>query len=116
MKGCLDTAMDASYHRLGEMDVRFDDDDLDRLETDSKFTAGCPAGVVKAFRRVMQYVRAASDERDLRAWPGLRFEKLEGKRLGQYSMRLNDQFRLIIELAGQSPKKVVVVCEIDDYH
>ena len=97
------------------MDVRFDDADLDRLETDPSFTAGRSAAIVKRFRRVMQHIRAALDERDLRAWPGLRFEKLEGKRLGQYSMRLNDQFRLIVELEGESPK-VVIVCGIEDYH
>ncbi len=98
------------------MDVRFNDDDLDRLETDSSFTAGRSAAVVRAFRKVMQHIRAAPDERDLRAWRGLRFEKLEGKRQRQYSMRLNDQYRLIVELEGESPKKVVVICGIEDYH
>src|SRR3989304_1884221 len=91
----------------GDMDVRFDDDDLDRLETDSSFTAGHSAAIVKRYRRVLQHIRAALDERDLRAWPGLRFEQLERKRQGQYSMRLNDQFRLVVQLEGEAPKKVV---------
>lgn len=98
------------------MDVRFRDEELDRLETDGRFTAGHSAGIVKAFRKVLQHIRASFDERDLRAWPGLRFEKLEGSRQGQHSMRLNDQFRLIVELEGTSPKKVVVIIEICDYH
>jgi len=47
------------------MEVRFDDDDdLDRLETDPAFTGGRPPAVVKAFRKVMQFIRAAADERD----------------------------------------------------
>jgi toxin HigB-1 len=47
----------------------------DRLETDGRFTAGHSAAIVKAYRKVMQHIRAADDERDLRAWPGLNFKK-----------------------------------------
>ena len=46
----------------------------------------------------------------------LRFEKLKGKRKHQYSMRLNDQWRLILELDDQVPTKVVVVVAVEDYH
>ncbi len=98
------------------MDVQFARDDLDRLETDSQFTAGFAAAIVKRYRRVVAHIRYSTDEREFRAWPGLRFEKLSGDREGQYSMRLNDQFRLIVELKGESPSKVVVICEITDYH
>jgi proteic killer suppression protein len=98
------------------MEVEFADDDLDRLEVDRRFTAGHDRGVVKAFRKVMQVIRAAPDERDFYALKSLHFEKLQGARAHQRSMRLNDQWRLIVELKGEAPNKTVRVVGIEDYH
>jgi proteic killer suppression protein len=64
----------------------------------------------------MQAIRAAMDERDLVAVRGNRFEKLKGDRSHQYSVRLNDQYRLILEFEGSGQGKVVVVVGIEDYH
>ena len=82
------------------MEVTFDDQSLDRLETDASFSAGFGDAIVKAYRRRMQQIRAASDERTFYARRSLNFEKLKGDRAGQYSMRLNDQWRLIVVLRG----------------
>lgn len=98
------------------MDVEFKDQSLDRLETDAAFSAGFGDSVVKAYRKRMQQIRAASDERPFYAHRSLHFEKLKGSRAGQYSMRLNDQWRLIVELQGEAPRKKVYVVEIVDYH
>ncbi len=98
------------------MDVSFQDPSLDRLETDASFNAGFGDAVVKAFRKRMQQIRAASDERTFYALRSLHFEKLKGGREGQHSMRLNDQWRLIVELQGEAPKKTVHIVEIVDYH
>jgi proteic killer suppression protein len=98
------------------MEVEFADADLDRLEVEIQFTAGFGREIVRGFRKVMQVIRAAPDERDFYRLKGLRFEKLEGARSHQRSFRLNDQWRLIIELAGQSPNKTVRVMGIEDYH
>ena len=46
------------------MEAEFADDKLDRLETDPKYTAGLGEDVVRAFRKAMQVIRAATDERD----------------------------------------------------
>jgi toxin HigB-1 len=64
----------------------------------------------------MQVIRAALDERDFYALKSLRYEKLKGRRGHQHSMRLNDQFRLIVEYEGTGPDKTVVVVGIEDYH
>jgi toxin HigB-1 len=64
----------------------------------------------------MQQIRAASDERTFYASRSVNFERLTRDRAGQYSMRLNDQWRLIIELRGEAPRKIVYVVEITDYH
>jgi proteic killer suppression protein len=98
------------------MDAAFKDESLDRLETDADFNGGFGDAVVKAYRKRMQQIRAAQDERTFYAHRALRFEKLQGAREGQYSMRLNDQWRLIIELRGEAPKKTAYVVEIVDYH
>ena len=57
-----------------------------------------PPEVVDAFFEVMAIIEAASGEHDLYAIKGLRFEKLKGKRKNEHSMRLNDQFRLIVTI------------------
>lgn len=98
------------------MDVEHADSDLERLETDAKFGGKWSQPVAKAFRKKMQVMRAATDERDFYALKSLHFEKLEGPRAHQHSMRLNDQFRLVVELHGEAPTKVVKVISIEDYH
>jgi proteic killer suppression protein len=98
------------------MDVGFDDPDLDRLETDRNCTAGHDASTVKGFRKVMQVIRAAPDERDFYAMKSLHFEKLKGDRSHQQSLRLTKKWRLIVELEGNAPNKVVRIKGIEDYH
>lgn len=98
------------------MDVEFDDEDLDRLEVEARFTAGHSQDVVRAYRRRMQQIRAFSDERDLYALKSLHCEKLKGSREGQHSIRLNLQWRLILEIRGNHPCKVIGIVEIADYH
>lgn len=98
------------------MEVEFADNDLDRLEVDRQFTAGLGRDIVRGYRKVMQIIRDAPDERDFFALRGLRFEKLQGARSHQYSMRLNQQWRLIIEFSGSVPNKKVRVIGIEDYH
>jgi toxin HigB-1 len=98
------------------MEVEFDDDDLDRLEIDAQYTAGHSQEVVRAFRKRMQQIRAFRDERDFMAVRSLNFEKLKGNREGQHSIRLNLQWRLILEIRGVHPCKVIGIIEIVDYH
>jgi toxin HigB-1 len=98
------------------MDVEFENNDLDRLEIDQSFTAGFAPEVVKGFRKAMQIIRAARDSRDIAALRSLNWEKLKGNRSGQYSLRLNKQWRLIVRLRAADASKTVVVIEIVDYH
>ena len=98
------------------MEVEFADDDLDRLEIDPKETLGLAQAVVQGFRRRMQAIRAASDERDLYAMKSLHFEKLQGSRSCQRSMRINKQWRLIVELVEEGRRKKIRVVGIEDYH
>ena len=99
------------------MDVIFaDDDDLDSLEKDESAQTRFADNIVKAFRRRMQQIRDAKDERDLWALRSLNFEKLKGKRIHEHSLRLNDQWRLIVEIEKGNPKNTLRIKGIEDYH
>lgn len=97
------------------MEVEFDDPDLDRLETDPQYGAGLVPGLVKGFRKAMQHIRAAADERDLYASRGFHFERLKG-RGNERSMRLNKQYRLILEIEDGKRGRRARVKKIEDYH
>lgn len=99
------------------MEVEFANSDLDCLETDPNFDSGWSEAVVKAFRRRMQAIRAAVDERAFYAMKSLHFKKLQGDRAHQRSMRLNKQWRLILEIkTGERGQRIAVVVDIEDYH
>ncbi|WP_374012274.1 type II toxin-antitoxin system RelE/ParE family toxin [Pseudoxanthomonas koreensis] len=63
-------------------------------------------------RRKLAYLDAAVDLHDLAVPPGNRLEPLRGNRKGQYSIRINDQFRLCFAWTEKGPTDV----EIVDYH
>jgi proteic killer suppression protein len=98
------------------MEIDFKTQALDKLETDSTFTAGFSKEIVKAYRKRLQAIRAASDERDLYAVKGNRFEKLQGNRCHEHSLRLNDQMRLVVEIIKGNPKNILRIINIEDYH
>jgi proteic killer suppression protein len=93
----------------------FKDENLRRVEIDATADCGRGEAVTKAFRKRMQSIRAALDERDFYAQKSFHFEKLKGGD-GLRSMRLNDQWRLIIEIVGEAPSKTVWSIGIADYH
>ena len=90
--------------------------ELRRLATEEDYLDGYSSAVVKAYRKMLQSIEAATDERDLRALKSHRFEKLKGKRSHQRSVRLKDQYRLILEIDTQGGQRVVHVIDIEDYH
>jgi proteic killer suppression protein len=71
-------------------------------------------GIQRAAELKLDRLEAATSLRDLAALPGNRFEALSGDRKGQYSIRINDQWRICFEWAegDRGPSNV----EIVDYH
>lgn len=98
------------------MQVKFVDSELSRLETDSSYTMGLSQAVVSAFRKRILHIRQAEDERAIRNMKSLHFEKLLGSRSHQHSIRLNEQYRLILEIEEQQTGKVIIIVSIEDYH
>jgi len=98
------------------MKIRYEDARLERLAEDSTFTNGFSKELVNAYRMRIQQIDDAQDERDFYRWKALHFEKLKGDRKGQYSMRLNKQWRLILRLEQDANGKWAAIVEIVDYH
>ncbi len=72
------------------------------------------SGFERSARLKLDRVDAATSLRDLAALPGNRFEALVGDRKGQYSIRVNDQWRICFEWPDRTPGPSNV--EIVDYH
>lgn len=97
------------------MEVVFADATLELIETVDAGATRLPIAVIKSARRKLTLLRAATDDRSLRNWKSLHYEKLRGDREGQRSIRLNDQYRLVFTLSETEPLTVTVV-SIEDYH
>jgi proteic killer suppression protein len=72
------------------------------------------SGFERSARLKLDRVDAATLLRDLAALPGNRFETLVGDRKGQYSIRINDRWRICFEWPNRTPGPSNV--EIVDYH
>ena len=70
------------------------------------------ATIESVARRKLDQLNAAEALSFLRVPPGNRLKALKGDRAGQYSIRVNDQFRLCFVWAAQGPGNV----ELVDYH
>ena len=98
------------------MEVLHNDEDLERLENDPDAKSPHGATILRKFRYYLRLLRDADDERDIRSMVGPKnFYKLDHNRSHQHAMRLNNQWRLILEFKKGNPKTVVVV-QIIDYH
>lgn len=94
----------------------FQKKNIQELFTERKGAHKYPAQVVDAFFRTAAILAAAKDERDLYALKSLHYEKLKGKRQEQRSLRLNDQFRLIVQIKEDREGTYVLIVDIKDYH
>jgi proteic killer suppression protein len=70
------------------------------------------SAILNVATRKLTQLDAAQTLEFLRSPPGNRLEALKGGRTGQYSIRINDQFRLCFRWTAAGPEDV----EIVDYH
>ena len=71
-----------------------------------------PREIWKVVVRKLDMLEAAHEIKDLKSPPGNRLEALKGKMAGRYSIRVNDQYRLIFRFDGGNAVDVAVA----DYH
>lgn len=81
-------------------------------DRNSRATRKLPSDLSRAARRKLLYLHDAAELNDLRVPPGNRLEKLHGDRLGFYSIRINQQWRLVFRWSSGNASDVQIV----DYH
>ncbi|NJM35158.1 MAG: plasmid maintenance system killer protein [Rhodomicrobium sp.] len=99
----------------GDMEIVFVDSALALIESDDAGKTKLPVAVIKSARRKLTLLRSAPDERSLRNWKSLHYEKMKGARDGERSIRLNDQFRMVFKLSDSEPPTAMIL-SIEDYH
>ena len=76
------------------------------------FSKKYPGDIQRIAFRKLRMINRAENINDLRVPPANRLEKMKGNRAGQYSIRINDQWRICFEWYKNETFKV----EIVDYH
>jgi toxin HigB-1 len=99
------TCVIASFRDRGTKDL------FDGRET-KQARKSCPSDLVQVARRKLDQLNQAVVLGDLRAPPSNRLEKLKGEREGQYSIRINDQWRVCFRWTESGAEDVGIV----DYH
>jgi len=79
---------------------------------EGNFSRKLPRAIQAVARRKLRMLSSAYTLDDLRIPPANRLEALKGKRKGQHSIRINDQWRICFVSADGNANKV----EIVDYH
>jgi len=72
----------------------------------------CPQPLWRVAARKLDQLDSVSSLKELRIPPGNQLEALKGERTGQYSVRINDQYRICFIWVDGEPNEV----EIVDYH
>jgi toxin HigB-1 len=93
------------------MIIRFNDAET-RCIFEGQRSMVFPYEIQRAARRKLIYLDEADTLQDLVAPPGNRLERVKGDRAGQYSIRINDQWRICFHWNGKNALDV----EITDYH
>ncbi len=93
------------------MIISFADEETEKIFRGQR-SRQLPMTIQQTARRKLLYLDDAEDLNDLRSPPGNRLEQLHGDRAGQYSIRINDQWRLCFRWETGKAKQV----EIVDYH
>ena len=100
---------------MGRMEVRFAHPILASIESDEPPLDRYPVPVIKSARRRINFLRAATGERDLRNWQSLYYEELIGDREGQQSIHLNETWRLIFCMEENEGHPVITLLEIGNH-
>jgi proteic killer suppression protein len=79
---------------------------------DTRAARSIPRTIWKVANRKLDMINAARDVQDLKVPPGNRLEMLKGDKKGWYSIRINDQYRIVFQWKEGNANDVGIV----DYH
>lgn len=86
----------------------FGNKDTERLWR-REHVASMDSRILRSALRKLRQVGSAESIEDLRVPPGNRLEALKGDRAGQYSIRINDQWRICFRWTAAGPEEVEIV-------
>ena len=98
------------------MEVKFANDDLARICTDEAHEMGLPVAVIKAARRTLLKLEAATYESDLFNVGGLDYKIRRGGDNETRQVRVNRQYRIFFTVSGDGTSAVATVTFIGDPH
>jgi proteic killer suppression protein len=76
------------------------------------FSSKLPQNIQSVAKRKLDMIRMAHNENDLRVPPANKFEKLSGNLQGFYSIRINDQYRIVFKYDNGNAYDLYIT----DYH
>lgn len=85
---------------------------LDELRGKQRFSKE----IIRKYKERVYLLRSISKPEELRPFRSLHFELLKGDRKGQCSLRLNNQFRLIITFIDEKTVQIIMVNEISKHY
>jgi proteic killer suppression protein len=87
-------------------------EDIFNGEDTRKARSTCPNNLWRVARRKLEQLDSVVGKDELKVPPGNRFKELEGQRQGDYSIRINEQYRVCFKWGETGPYDVL----IEDYH
>lgn len=97
------------------MKFQFQCSELEGLYFEEKGAEKYPTFIVSAFFKKMQIIKSAGNENDLRNIKGNHFEKMKGED-NKYSIRLNQQYRLIFSIEKDESYSILMIQEISNHY
>lgn len=97
------------------MEITFRDRTLALVETDRAAKTRLSDAVIESLRDKLVILRAASDERTLRNWKSLHYEKL-ARPGDERSIRLNRKWRLVFTIETSEKPNRITILGVEDYH
>jgi proteic killer suppression protein len=99
------------------MKIQFSDSQgLSRYDTPEASQIKLPVEVISTLRNKLHAIKSMTDERDLRNWKSLHYERLTGNLKGKRSIRLNKKWRLVFSIDNDTQPPVIQIESVEDYH
>lgn len=75
-----------------------------------------PIEVIQSANTKVKAIKKAKDLQTIRMWKSWHVEKLKGSRAGLYSLRLNNQWRLLFRQTTINSEVSIEIVSVEDYH
>jgi toxin HigB-1 len=98
------------------MQIKFKDKDLIELLKCTRKPKGIPPEVLRHYQKAIGIIRAAKDQRDIRAQKGMRLEKMPEFCEDCYSIRLSKKWRLFLLFENDGNENIVVILDMNNHY